>query len=203
MDQFSTMTLGIDIGDSYSRMCLLNEKGNVEEETRIRTTPEAFQRFLSHCRPMRVAMEVGTHSPWLSRLFEEGGHDVLVANAGMVKLIYASDRKDDRIDAERLARLARMDVRLLHPIEHRSEAIQMHQSILRSRDALVRCRTTLINAVRGMVKSFGGRLPRCSSECFINHLDKVPDGLRPVLKGLFAAPMPSCRRPPARSSAKS
>lgn len=185
MSQFTTTTMGIDIGDRFSQMVVLNEQGQVEEEARVRTTPEAIRQFLSHRSPMRVALEVGTHSPWLSRLLTQAGHEVLVANAGMVRLIFCSGRKDDRIDAERLARLARVDARLLHPIEHRSEANQAHQALLRARDALVRSRTLLINTARGLVKSFGARLPCCSSASFAKHLDQVPKALQPVFKDLF------------------
>ena len=97
------MTAGIDLGDRYSYLCLLDtESGEVIEEGRLRTTPEAFGRRFGSERSMRIAMEAGTHSPWTSRLLEEcGHHEVLVANARKLKLIYAESRKTDRIDALR------------------------------------------------------------------------------------------------------
>lgn len=67
---------------------------------------------------MCVAIEAGSHSPWVSRLLEDCGHWVLVANARKTRLIYAEGRKTDSIDAENLARLARLDPKLLSPIEH-------------------------------------------------------------------------------------
>jgi transposase len=97
------MTAGLDIGDKHSYLCLLDqESGEVMEEGRLRTTPEAIRRrFSSEQPPMRIAIETGTHSPWVSRLLEECGHEVLVANARKLRLIYANKRKTDEIDALR------------------------------------------------------------------------------------------------------
>src|ERR687889_1537545 len=141
------MTAGLDLGDKYSYLCLIDqESGEVIEEGRLRTTPETFRRrFASEQPPMRIAIEAGTHSPWVSRVLEECGHEVLVANARKLKLIYANKRKTDEIDAENLARLARVDPKLLHPLRHRGEGSQAHLAIIRSREALVSCRTQLVN----------------------------------------------------------
>jgi transposase len=96
---------------------------------------------------MRIAIEAGTHSPWASRVLEECGHEVLVANARKLRLIYANKRKTDEVDAENLARLARVDPKLLYPLKHRGEDSQAHMAIIRSRQALVDCRTQLVNHV--------------------------------------------------------
>ena len=79
----------------------------------------------------------------MSRLLEECGHEVLVANARKIWLIYGDKRKTDRLDAQKLARLARLDPSLLYPIEHRGEDAQAHLALIHSRDALVRSRTQL------------------------------------------------------------
>jgi transposase len=143
------MTAGLDIGDKHSYLCLIDQQsGEVMEEGRLSTTPEAFRRrFVSEQPPMRIAIEAGTHSPWASRVLEECGHEVLVANARKLRLIYANKRKTDEIDAENLARLARIDPKLLYPLKHRGEDSQAHMAIVRSREALVGCRTQLVNHV--------------------------------------------------------
>ena len=83
------MTAGLGMGDKYSYLCLIQTvSGEVVEEGRLRTTPQALRRRLCSERPMRVAIEAGTHSPWVSRLLEECGHKVIVANARKIKLIY-------------------------------------------------------------------------------------------------------------------
>src|SRR5215203_2384600 len=161
------MTAGLDLGDKYSHMCLIDtDTSEVIEEGRLRTTPEALRRRFDSEQPLKIAIEVGTHSPWVSRLLEECGHEVLVANARKLRLIYGSKRKTDKLDAENLARLARLDPKLLYPLKHRSEASQAHLAMIRSREALVGSRTQLINHVRGAVKSFGHRLPKCSARSF-------------------------------------
>jgi transposase len=173
------MTAGLDLGDKYSYLCLLDQhSGEVVEEGRLRTTPEAFGRRFSSERPLRIAIETGTHSPWVSRVLKECGHEVLVANARKLRLIYANKRKTDEIDAQNLARLARLDPKLLYPVEHRGEDSQAHLAIIRSRQALIGCRTQLVNHVRGAVKSFGARLPKCPARSFHKRASEhIPEAL--------------------------
>src|ERR671911_623420 len=177
-------TAGLDLGDKYSYLCLIDtQSGEVIEEGRLRTSPETFKRrFASEQPPMRIAIEAGTHSPWASRVLEECGHEVLVANARKLRLIYANKRKTDEIDAENLARLARLDPKLLYPLNHRGEDSQAHLAIIRSREALVGCRTQLVNHVRGAVKSFGARLPKCPARSFHKRAEEhIPEALLPAL----------------------
>jgi transposase len=156
------------------------------EEGRLRTTPETFLRRFSSERPIRIAIEAGTHSPWASRVLEERGHEVLVANARKTRLIYSNKQKTDEIDAENLARLARLDPKLLYPLKHRGEESQAHMAVIRSRQALIGCRTQLVNHVRGTVKSFGGRLPKCPAVSFHNKApEHIPDALWPALGPLL------------------
>jgi transposase len=176
-------TAGLDVGDKYSYLCLIDQDcGEVVEEGRLSTTPEAFRRRFASEQPMRIAIEAGTHSPWASRVLEECGHQVLVANARKLRLIYANKSKTDEIDAENLARLARLDPKLLYPLKHRSEDSQAHMALIRSRQALVSCRTQLVNHLRGAVKSFGGRLPKCPARSFHNKAaEHIPEALLPAL----------------------
>jgi transposase len=181
-------TAGLDLGDKYSYLCLIDTvSGEVIEEGRLRTTPEAFrQRFSSERPPMRIAIEAGTHSPWASRVLEGCGHEVLVANSRKLRLIYANKRKTDEVDAENLARLARVDPKLLHPLNHRGEDSQAHLAIIRSREALVGSRTQLVNHVRGTVKSFGARLPKCPARSFHKKAkEHIPEELLPALGPLL------------------
>jgi transposase len=177
------VTAGLDLGDKYSYLCLIEtESGEVIEEGRLRTTPEDFRRRFASEQPIRIAIEAGTHSPWVSRLLEECAHEVLVANARKLRLIYANKRKTDEIDAENLARLARLDPKLLYPLKHRGQEGQAHLAIIRSRQALVSCRTQLVNHVRGAVKSFGARLPKCPAVSFHKRASEhIPEALRPAL----------------------
>ncbi len=181
------MTAGLDLGDKYSYLCLIDtESGEVIEEGRLRTSPEAFRRRFSSEQPLRVAIEAGTHSPWVSRELKECGHEVLVANPHKLRLIYSNKRKTDEIDAENLARLARLDPKLLYPLKHRGEDSQAHLAIIRSREALVSCRTQLVNHIRGAVKSFGARLPKCPARSFHKKAAAhIPETLRPALGPLL------------------
>jgi transposase len=177
------ITAGLDLGDKYSYLFLIDqESGEVVEEGRLRTTPEALRRRFGSEQPMRIAIEAGTHSPWVSRVLEECGHEVLVANARKLRLIYANKRKTDEVDAENLARLARLDPKLLYPLKHRGEDSQAHMAIIRSRQALVGARTQLVNHVRGAVKSFGARLPKCPARSFHKRASEhIPEALLPAL----------------------
>lgn len=183
------VTAGLDLGDKYSYLCLVDtESGEVMEEGRLRTAPETLRRrFSSEQQTLRIAIEAGTHSPWVSRLLEECGHEVLVANPRKTRLIYSNKRKTDEIDAENLARLARLDPKLLYPLKHRSEECQAHMAIIRSREALVGCRTQLVNHVRGAVKSFGARLPKCPARSFHKKkvVEHIPEALWPAVEPLL------------------
>lgn len=131
-------------------------------------------------------LEVGTHSPWISRLLRDLGHEVIVANAGRVRMIYENNNKNDRVDARTLARLARVDTELLHPVRHRSAEAQADLAVLYARDSLVCIRTKLVNTVRGMAKSFGCRLPSSSPEYFPRKVrSHIPASLQPALLPLL------------------
>ncbi len=175
---------GLDLGDKVSRVCVLGKtSGEVLEESRIRMTPAGMRGRFEGVRRMRVAIEVGTHSPWVKELLEELGHEVIVANPRKVRLIGESRNKDDKLDAERLARLARVDPLLLSPVRHRGKEARADLGVARSRDALVKARTGLINHVRGSVKSFGGRVRKCGSDTFARVAnDTLPDELRLALE---------------------
>ncbi len=176
-------TIGVDLGDRWSHVCVLGEDGQTQDRFRARTTPSGLTKRFGAIDRCRVALETGTHSPWVSRLLEELGFEVVVANARQVRLIGARDKKTDRLDAELLARLARTDPTLLAPVHHRSAQAQADREILRAREALVRARTDLINHARGAVKAFGGRLPSCTSRAFARKTrPELPAKLRSVLE---------------------
>lgn len=176
-------TIGIDVGDKYSYICILDEAGNIQEESRLETKLASFTKYFCNLKPARIAIETGTHSPWMSRLLSNLGHEVLVGNARKLRFIYASHSKTDTLDARNLAKVARFDPSLLSPIQHRAEQSQAHLAIIRSRDALVSTRSSLINHVRGMVKAFGARLVKCDSSCFEKQAkSQLPQLLKPALR---------------------
>jgi transposase len=157
------VTIGMDLGDRSSRYCVLNEEGEVIAEGSAPTTKAGIGKVFGAMPRCRVALETGCHSPWVSRQVHALGHEVIVANPRNVRLIGESTRKDDRLDARTLARLARIDPNLLSPVRHRSVEAQGHLAVIRARRVLVRMRTTLVNAARGLTKSFGERLRKCGT----------------------------------------
>ena len=159
-----SLTIGMDLGDKISHYYVLDSEGELVREGTLTTTKKGMKQRFGSLQRCRIAMEVGTHSPWVSRLLGSLGHEVIVANARQVKLISASSRKSDRLDAQTLARLARMDPELLRPIRHRSEKAQGHLMQVRVRSALVETRTGLINTARGLAKAMGERLPACDAD---------------------------------------
>ncbi|MGH2657402.1 MAG: IS110 family transposase [Actinomycetota bacterium] len=175
-------TVGLDVGDRTSQLCRLERQGEIIEESRVATTKKALGRRFKEMAAARVVLEVGPHSPWISRLLATAGHEVIVANPRKLRLIYENDQKSDRADAEYLARVGRLDPKLLAPVRHRSQNTHAHLTVLRSRDALVRARTALINHVRGSVKAVGGRLPSCGTPSFHRKVEGViPEELEAAL----------------------
>jgi len=180
------LTVGLDLGDRWSFYCVLDEAGKIILEQKVATTPEAMKQTFSRVPQSRIALETGTHSPWVSRLLTELGHEVIVAHAQKVELITKSNRKDDRHDARTLARLARIDPELLGPVRHRSAKAQIHMTVIRARAELVSARTALVNAARGLVKSFGERLPKCGTyQVNVKLAEGVSAELRDVLAPLL------------------
>jgi transposase len=181
------LTIGVDLGDRWSFYCVLDEAGKILLEQKLATTAEAMKQTFAKIPRSLIALETGTHSPWVSRLLTELGHRVIVAHAQKVQLITKSTRKDDRHDARTLARLARIDPELLAPVRHRSAQAQIHLTVIRARAELVRARTALVNAARGLVKSYGLRLPRCGTEQVSRELaaglcTELREVLEPLLK---------------------
>ena len=173
------LTIGLDLGDHNSWYCVLDETGQIRLEQRVRTNAKALQEVFGAMPRSRIALEIGTHSPWISRLLGELGHEVIVANARKVRLIAESRKKDDRMDAQTLARLARIDSQLLSPVKHRSAQAQADLMMIRARAGLVRARTSLVNTARSLAKSYGERLRGCNVR---NMNPEKAEGLSPELQ---------------------
>jgi transposase len=180
------LTIGVDLGDGWLFYCVLDEAGKILLEQKVPTTPEAIKQTFGKIPQALIALETGTHSPWVSRLLTELGYKVIVAHAQKVQLITKSNRKDDRHDARTLARLARIDPELLGPVRHRSAKAQIHLTVIRARAELVSARTALVNAARGLAKSFGERLPKGGTQQVSGKLaEEMSAELREVLEPLL------------------
>jgi transposase len=176
------LTVGVDLGDQWSNYCILGLQGETLSEGQLPTREADVAEFFQALPPARVVMEVGTHSPWMQEIIAGEGHEVLVANPRLMEGSKRRKRKNDRIDAQKLARLGRVDPQTLHPIRHRSREVREDLVVLRAREALVAARTELINATRGLVKSMGTRLPKCSSPSFGQKVkDALPEKVREAL----------------------
>lgn len=181
-----SVTIGMDLGDKNHVIYVLNgdgEKGTFRTiENERKKLIEIFKKYSG----ATVAFEAGTHSPWISRQLSTLGCNVLVGNPRKLRAIWNSDHKDDLRDAEMLARIARFEPALLYPVQHRGEQAQMDLELLKARDILVKTRTTLINHVRGAVKTAGARLPSCSTSSFHNQVTgEIPSGLIDDLQPLL------------------
>src|SRR5664279_4153879 len=185
------MTVGLDLGDRTSRYCILDDAGEKASEGKLPTNKAGLTAVFGKMPACRIALEVGTHSPWVSRHLAAMGHEVIVANAHKVKLITQSVKKNDRMDAEQLARLARVDPKLLSPIQHRGPEAQADLAMIRARAALVDARTELVNSARGLTKPMGKRLKKCDADSVKESLadgmgEAVEAVIRPMLKSVEA-----------------
>lgn len=182
----SIETVGCDLGDKWSELCVLRVDGTVYRPKRVPTTREGMKAFFEGRPRSHVVIEAGTHSRWVSQLLKDLGHQVTVANPRRVKLISQSNSKNDRNDGELLARLGRADVQLLAPIEHRGNEVQGDLAVAKARDALVEVRTKLVNQARGLAKSFGYRLPKCAAASFFRLTREfLPKELEPALGPVY------------------
>ena len=178
------VTAGVDLGDRKSNVCLLNQAGEMVGEFEIETTPQGFERFFQALPKGRVGMEVGTHSPWASRLVSQCGHEVIVANA---RKLSKQRIKTDKRDARMLANKTYQQSEELRAIHHRSEQHQKDMVVVQVRAALVQTRTKLITTARGLVKGFGERLPAGDAGTVTEQLagglpDPIGDLIKPLLR---------------------
>ena len=150
------LTVGVDLGDRWSNFCILGLDGEKLTEGELRTTPEDFAEFFQAMAAARVVMEMGTHSAWVRDVVASCGHEVLVANPRQMEGPKRRKRKNDRIDAHKLARVGRMDPQSLFAIEHRSVEVRQDLMAVRARDAVVAVRKDLINTTRGAGEKYGG-----------------------------------------------
>ena len=179
-------TLGMDISDQVSHYHVQRGDGAKLASGKVKMRREHLRVLFVGYAGCRLVIEAGGHSPWVSRLAEQCGMEVIVANPRKVELISKNDKKTDRVDAELLTELGRTNPALLCPITHRSERAQMDLSVLRARDELVRARTGLVNHVRGVLKTNGHRAPSCSTSSFSRKLSPlIPDDLRPALEPIL------------------
>jgi len=169
----SAITIGIDLGDRKHAVCVLVAKGEILKQETIANNRGSLAALSRRYPGALMVMEVGTHSPWTSRFLEGLGHRVLVANPRKLRAIYQNERKSDRKDAEILARLARSDEKLLHPVRHVCEEMQRDLLQIKMRDNLVRQRVDIISSVRGTLKSLGIMLPSPNSESFARHARRI------------------------------
>lgn len=178
--------VGLDVGDRRSHYCVLDLDGGVVAEGDVKTTEAGLRVLFEGKGRMRIALEAGTHSPWISRLLTALGHEVLVANPRKLRLIAESDAKHDRADARLLARLALVGPALLSPIQTRSAQTQIDLTLVRAREVAIQTRTKLVNAVRGMVKSTGHRLPASPTLTFARKATAAcPEALQSALLALI------------------
>lgn len=163
--QFGTY-IGVDLGDRKHQVCATDKDGKILDEYSITNSRESLQKLAADHPKAKVAIEVGTHSPWISRLLKAQGMKVTVANARKLRAIYQNERKCDQLDARMLAKLLRADPDLLSPIEHGSEQAQRDLVAIKVRDSLVRQRAHIIASIRGVLKSMGLRVPSTSTASF-------------------------------------
>jgi transposase len=186
------ITIGLDLGDRRNAVCVLDNAGQIIAEESQPNTRGSLEQLSERYPKATIAMETGTHSPWVSRLFEERGHPVYVANARKVRAISQSVTKSDEQDARMLARLCRVDPSLLSPIKHRSERCQRDLVQLKVRESLVRARVDLMNSTRFLLKSLGLTVPsQVKATAFVRKLRPLLDDaatalVEPLLQSIDA-----------------
>jgi transposase len=177
--------IGLDVGDRVSHYAVKDAAGHILEAGRVKTTVEDLEKMFGPMKGDRLLMEVGTHSPWLQRTLRGMGIDAQVCNARSAAEVNRHGQKSDERDAKNLAELLRTDSQFVTLVEHCTKDDQLMWAVVRSRDALVRARTLLVNLVRGTVKSNGKRLNRCSTESFNQTLEAVPQELKAALSPVY------------------
>jgi transposase len=181
-DKRGRITIGLDLGDRRHRFCALDKEGQVLEEGTLGNTRECLSKLSCRYGGALIVMEAGCHSPWISRYLERLGCEVVVSNPRKTRAIYQHERKSDRRDALMLARIARMEPALLHPVWHGSEQAQQDLLRIKLRDSLVRARVGVINSLRFTLKCLGYTIANPSTERFHKVIEgRIPEPVARVI----------------------
>jgi transposase len=181
-----TITIGMDLGDKNHIAVVFDADGNELDVAKLTNTKAGIRNYFKRHEGSTVAIEAGTHSPWISRFLEQMGCNVYVGNPRKLRMIWDSKDKSDERDARMLGMVCRIEPRLLSPLRHRGSQAHADLVVVKSRDMLVKTRTKLINHIRGVVKTTGERLPSCSTDSFSKRcVEHVPADLWPALEPLF------------------
>jgi transposase len=182
----NNITIGMDLGDTYHIAVVFDKDGNEIKVAKVINTKASICDFFKPYKASTVVIEAGTHSPWISRFLNQMGLTVYVGNPRKLRFIWDSMDKSDERDARMLGMVCRIEPKLLCPLYHRGPQAQTDLATIKSRDILVKSRTQLINHSRGIVKSNGERLPKCSADSFANRCEgHVPSDLLPALEPVF------------------
>ena len=180
------ITIGMDLGDKNHLAVVLDDKGKEIEIKTIRNTELSLRNFFSGYQTATVAVEAGTHSPWISRLLKEIGCTVYVGNPRKLRIIWDSYDKSDQRDAKILAMVCRVEPRLLWPIKHRDRQAYADLGVIKARDALVKNRVRLVSHIRSVTKTCGCRIPKCSTGSFSKKAPEyIPKELKDPLEPLI------------------
>lgn len=150
--------VAIDLHDEYSQICVMSTEREVLAEVKVPTRRAALSDFFRQRERSRVIFEAGPHALWVGELLGELGHEVVACHPRRVRLIAESRNKNDRVDAELLARLSLSDLELIRPIQQRTRKTLEQRSIVRCRASLVETQKRLRTMLRGLIKPFGVRL---------------------------------------------
>ena len=193
MDKAHYTTIGMDVSDRKTQVCVMTKTGatpKIVMETAIPTTREGLAKFLSaQDRSTPVAFETGMHCRWMNEVAEGMGFKVYVANPCRLRMITESKTKNDVNDARMLARIALSDPGLLHPVKLRGPEHQKMLNLHEMRNLLVKQRTGIVVQMRAIAKSMGFRIPKRQAASF-HKLDRKawPEEFRdiawPMLKNL-------------------
>jgi transposase len=176
-------TIGMDLGNRKHTVCALDADGNVLFRKEVANTPDELKVFFEENKGATVAMETGLCCRWISALSKASGCDTIVGNARELAMIWGDKNKNDRNDAEKIARLARADRNLFHPVTLRDDAHHRLFQLLELREGEVKERTRRVNSIRGMCKANAVFLPSCDAALFHKvAASALPEGMRKMFR---------------------
>jgi len=183
--------IGMDVSEKSIEICALSSKSDMSKNIKIANTPKSVNKFIDGYTGDKsflvFAIETGTHSPWLEELISMKGCKVYVCNARKLRMIWQSDQKSDTRDATMLANMLKFNPKLLYPIKHQKKETRIDLSVIKCRDALVRSRTSMMNCIRGQLRSFGVDTSSLKPYNFSSLAAKIiPNELRCTMDGILA-----------------
>lgn len=176
---------GIDLACKTSAICVTDEQDVRLQELEIPTDADSFRSTFARYQgePIKVVLEVSPLAEWAAREIETLGFEAIVIDARKAKALIKTKRKTDKIDARKLAKMARTG--WYSEVHRKSEQARYFRTLLQARAGVGKNTRALNARIRGLLRSHGIKVGGVSNGRFVEHVEHLIEQRNPVLRAII------------------